>query len=236
MGWLIALILMALWLNSRHDYRALLKVCDLLILQKEIGAQRASGRIAKDRHDKISLLIDGLLSKFDAAPGKRPENETWRKRRDAGWELLLRLRGSLLDAAPPWRESGNAGKGESGIAEKGESGGEGPAFASYGAAAFASAKTGKAEKREKAAVLRTPAPGSETGTDGAPGAFAPVQRGGSGDQTDAAPESSPPLSLVEIIEMVEAEAAMSGESEIHAADVVESRPERTPPREKTMMA
>ncbi|MCP4690389.1 MAG: hypothetical protein GY859_20210, partial [Desulfobacterales bacterium] len=46
----------------------------------------------------------------------------------------------------------------------------------------------------------------------------------------------PPLSLVEIIEMVEAEAAMSGESEIHAADVVESRPERTPPREKTMMA
>ncbi len=99
----------------------------------------------------------------------------WKKRRDAGWELLCQQWGALRESAPPWR------KGETGDRDE-------------------------ASPKEQASVVHI-----ETEMGVVVEALDALPREASDDAGDVGADSTP-IPLEEIIEMVEAEAAMAEET------------------------
>jgi hypothetical protein len=132
MGWLLAGILLLVWLRTRHRLKALTElaswqansatspkpemsaalsqrqVCELSVLRLELDHLRAAETIPAARYAELTEHIDAVLATVVQQSWATPHSLAWVQSRDAAWALLLQHR-VMLPAQPPWHETTETG-------------------------------------------------------------------------------------------------------------------------------
>ncbi len=128
MGWLIACVLLTLWLRARRWLKAMTElalvnsntetgsdpevrglasyrqVYELSVLRLELSRLQATEVITATHYTALVDHIDAVLTNIVQQAWAEPQSRAWSKSRDAAWALLL-LHRTVLSPLPPWHDA-----------------------------------------------------------------------------------------------------------------------------------